>query len=517
MEAAGSPAPLAVGGAYPRSRRLLKLAPDELLVGRVRSGSEQAFAILYERHYRNILAFCRYMLGTRDEAEDAAQQTLVNAYRDMLRGDKELKFRPWLYRIARNHCISVLRARRTGPELSEQEPSPVALSEELGTRQDLRDLLRDLAALPDDQREALVLAELHDNSHAEVAEIIGCDREKVKSLVFQARSSLFKGREAREVPCEEIRRQLSVLRGGALRRSLISRHLQDCEGCRAFSSEVKRQRQALALLLPVVPASTLKLGAANAIAAVGIKAASAAGAGATAAGGSAAVGAAAAQGSAGGALSAPFAALAGKLGVSTLAVKGAAATVAVTVAAGGGAVAVKEIREPAPTERAPAAERTLGDERPGSRGPDGPAGAAGIGSGTLLEQRHRRGAQDRRVERSSRSRRLAQRALERKRGSRRRAGEPQRGARDERRVVGERDRIRRKRRRAERELPERSRSRRDRSRRHSRQQRRKPARRRSARKPLRRAPVAPILVPAQPEQPIDPLAERGTTGPSSSR
>src|SRR5687768_10084831 len=102
MEAARSPAPLAVDGAHGRSRRLLELVGDELLVGRVRSGSERAFEVLYERYYRNILSFCRHMLHTREEAEDAAQQTFVNAYRDMLRGDKELKFRPWLYRIARN-------------------------------------------------------------------------------------------------------------------------------------------------------------------------------------------------------------------------------------------------------------------------------------------------------------------------------------------------------------------------------------------------------------------------------
>src|SRR5205823_13776688 len=63
---------------------------------------------------------------------------------------------------------------------------------------------------------------------------------------------------ARETSCAEIRQQLSVLRGGALRRAKLRRHLRECPGCREFRKEVSRQRQAMALLLPVVPAAGLK-------------------------------------------------------------------------------------------------------------------------------------------------------------------------------------------------------------------------------------------------------------------
>jgi RNA polymerase sigma factor (sigma-70 family) len=353
MEAARTRAPLAADGASAPSRYVLRLASDAKLVGRVRAGSEQAFAVLFERHYRGILSFCRHMLGSREEGEDVVQQVFANAYADMLRSDKELNFKPWLYRIARNQCISALRARHHDVELSSDEPSLVGLSEQVAQRDQLRTMLEDLAELPVEQREALVLAELHDNSHVEVAEILGCEREKVKSLVFQARSSLIKSREARDLPCEEVRRQLSVLTGGALRRNTIRRHLQHCEGCRAFRQEVKQQRQALAVILPVMPSAALKFGAANAMAAAGVA--------------TAAMGGGAAAGTAG-----PLAALAGKVGVSTAAMKTAAAAVAVTVAAGGGAVAVKEVREPSPA-RQPAAERPAGV-------PSAPGGALGAGS-----------------------------------------------------------------------------------------------------------------------------------------
>jgi hypothetical protein len=88
--------------------------------------------------------------------------------------------------------------------------------------------------------------------------VLGVPREKVKALVFQARTSLTASRRARETPCTEIREQLAVLRGGALRRSPLRRHLLACAGCREFRGEVKAQRRDLAVILPVAPTLALK-------------------------------------------------------------------------------------------------------------------------------------------------------------------------------------------------------------------------------------------------------------------
>ena len=320
-----------------QSRGLLPTATDERLVKRVRAGNEEAFAQLYERHHRKLLSYCRHMLGSLPEAEDALQQTFANAYRDIIGGEKELRVRPWLYRIAHNQCISMLRVRRAEVELPDDAPSVVGLSEEVARRDDLRELLGDLASLPRDQREALLLAELHDNSHAEVAEILGCERDKVKSLVFQARASLLKSREARSISCLEVQRQLSVLHGGSLRRSVLRRHLNGCTLCRHYQEEVKRQRAALALILPVVPAAGLKLGAASALAAGKAAAASLAGGSGAASGIAAGAAASAAGGSATVGASGSLTALAAKLGVSGAVLKGTAAAIAITAVAGGAA------------------------------------------------------------------------------------------------------------------------------------------------------------------------------------
>jgi RNA polymerase sigma factor (sigma-70 family) len=263
----------------PKPRRVLAALPDDRLAERVRVGDTVAFEILYDRHHRGVLGFCRHMLRSADEAEDAVQHAFIAAYNDLQRGDeRDIRFKPWLYTIARNRCLSVLRARREQAS-DDLEITTDRLSDDVQNRADLQTLLADIGELPDDQREALVLSEVGDLSHAEVAGVIGCEVAKVKSLVFQARSALIERREARETPCSEIREQLATLRGGALRRSHLRHHLKDCPGCQQYREEVRRQRQMLALALPVIPSVALRH---NVLAAIG--------GGGAAAGGSAAAG-----------------------------------------------------------------------------------------------------------------------------------------------------------------------------------------------------------------------------------
>ena len=236
---------------------LLRLASDERLVEQVRAGSERAFEALFDRHHRPVLAFCRHMLGSAADAEDAVQHTFLAAYRDLVRSEKPIVLRPWLYAIARHRCLSVLSRRREQAVEELPEAATDSLAAHVGTREDLRATLADVAQLPDDQRAALVLAQLGDVSHEEIARILGCRREKVKALVFQARSSLAHGRVARETPCAEIREQIATL-GGALRHTALRRHLRDCPGCRAFHHQIRIQRRRLSALLPVAPTVGLK-------------------------------------------------------------------------------------------------------------------------------------------------------------------------------------------------------------------------------------------------------------------
>src|SRR3954465_3031489 len=85
------------------------LHPSRRLSGHA---GQREFEAIYDRHHAALFGFCRHMLGSREEAEDALQQVFVAAYRELQAGREPEHLRAWLYAIARNRCVSMLRARR---------------------------------------------------------------------------------------------------------------------------------------------------------------------------------------------------------------------------------------------------------------------------------------------------------------------------------------------------------------------------------------------------------------------
>lgn len=235
MEASAAPLGAPAGLAALASPGLLRLLPDDRLVALVRDRNTNAFEVVYNRHYVTILSFCRHILGGADDAEDAVQHTFLAAYNDLVSSTKPIRLRAWLYTIARNRCLSILRARRERASPQVVERASDALAAQVQRRQDLRDLVVDINHLPDDQRTALVLAEIGALTHHEIGSVIGVPKDKVKALIFQARESLLADRVAREADCGEIRKELATMRRAALRRSTPQRHLRECQGCREYA------------------------------------------------------------------------------------------------------------------------------------------------------------------------------------------------------------------------------------------------------------------------------------------
>ena len=380
----------------PASARRLPRVGDDRLVARVRAGDDSAFEIIYDRYYRGLLAFCGHMLGSRQEAEDALQHSFASAYRALRAGSGDIELRPWLYTIARNRCLSALRAQRaqvSADGLADDFGPFEGMSAQVQLRADLRELVDELQRLPDDQRAALVLFELGDQSHAQIAAVLGVRREKVKALVFQAREGLMRARDARATPCVEIREQLATDAGRVPRRSVARRHIDRCPGCAEFEREVRRQRVAFAAILPLVPTVGLKasvlgfalgggggavaLGGAGAgggatVAAGGVLAAGGVGGGGVA--GSAGAAAAGAIGTAGAAsVATGLATGGGGVGLASLPAKSVVAKILSVVALGGGGAQVQihsdrparppAIHQPAVRPTAPAATHPPSPER----------------------------------------------------------------------------------------------------------------------------------------------------------
>ena len=166
-----------------RSKRLMRAYGDDRLVALVRSGDAVAFEVLYDRHVRGLLAFCRHMLGSREEAEEVVQQTMVRAHAALQRDTREIALRAWLYTIARNLCVSALRARR--PVVADDEldrtPSLSGLAEEVEQRADLRALVETSTGCRLTSAPHWSLGTGR-SSHAEIGAVVGCPEAKVKAL-----------------------------------------------------------------------------------------------------------------------------------------------------------------------------------------------------------------------------------------------------------------------------------------------------------------------------------------------
>jgi RNA polymerase sigma factor (sigma-70 family) len=171
-------------------RPVLSTQSDERLVDLVRAGSEPAFETIVERYRRALMRYVSRLLPP-ERAEDVVQQSFVNAYEAMHRGGAELNLRPWLYRIAHNTALNALRDRGLRhDELDERMDGVERPDQALERTQRLRDLLVAVQALPERQRDAILLRELEGRSYAEIALALGVTDGAVRQLLNRARNSL---------------------------------------------------------------------------------------------------------------------------------------------------------------------------------------------------------------------------------------------------------------------------------------------------------------------------------------
>src|SRR5215203_2585289 len=270
---------------------LLRLTSDERLIAMIRRGNHHAFEALVARYQARLLAFCRHMLSSREDAEDVLQEVFAAAFNAILADERDINVRPWLYRIARNRSLNHLRkAQAIGVDSMDVHLSEHGLTtaDKVHKREEFRQLMSDVQDLPETQRTALLLREIDALSYEQIAEAMETTVPSVKSLLVRARVSLAEAAEARLLTCEEVRDELGEVAEG-LRRTTppVRRHLRTCERCQGFRKQLRQTNRALAAIFPVGPLLLLKK------ALVAHAGGAAAGTGGAAAGGSAAAGVAA--------------------------------------------------------------------------------------------------------------------------------------------------------------------------------------------------------------------------------
>jgi RNA polymerase sigma factor (sigma-70 family) len=175
------------------STRLLAAQSDQRLLELVRHGHERAFEALVQRYRRPLLRYCSRMGMSDSRAEDVLQHALLQAWLALERGTEVRELRPWLYRIVHNTAVNDLRSSREehGSYLDALEPDAGAESESILERRiAVREALTDVSALPQMQREAILLTAVDGRSHEEVASALGISHGAVRGLLYRARTSL---------------------------------------------------------------------------------------------------------------------------------------------------------------------------------------------------------------------------------------------------------------------------------------------------------------------------------------
>jgi RNA polymerase sigma factor (sigma-70 family) len=235
---------------------LLRLQSDERLVALIRRGSTAAFEVLVSRYHSRLLAFCRHLLGSREDAEDVLQEVFSAAFNAILDDDRPINVRPWLYRIARNRSLNHLRRiQAVGVDSMDIHlfEHGTTTADKVHDREEFRLLVGDIQALPETQRTALVLREMDALSYEQIAEAMETTVPSVKSLLVRARVSLAEAAQARMLTCEDVRVELGEVAEGLRRRPgpLVRRHLRTCERCSTFKSQLNETSKALTALLPI--------------------------------------------------------------------------------------------------------------------------------------------------------------------------------------------------------------------------------------------------------------------------
>ena len=174
---------------------------EQKWIDAARKGDPEAFEQLVLLYEKRVLALTTRMCRNAEDAEEAAQETFLAAWQGLpfFRGDSS--FSTWLYRLASNQCVDLLRRENrhrdaAGPSLNDEElnidvPDSAISPHEAAEQKELREqIAAGLAALPPEYRQVLILREMHQRTYDEISEILSLDVGTVKSRINRGRKKL---------------------------------------------------------------------------------------------------------------------------------------------------------------------------------------------------------------------------------------------------------------------------------------------------------------------------------------
>ncbi len=159
-----------------------------------KSGDDLAFVSIYNRHKAGIYCFCLKMLGDRDEALDAVQDTFVRVFENRRRLLSSRAFKSWLYTIARNQCLNRIRHLNRQDSTAVDQLARQSRADGPHARLEKRERVelvnRYLQSLSPAYREVIILREYHELSYEEIGAVTRSTTSAVKSRLYKARRKL---------------------------------------------------------------------------------------------------------------------------------------------------------------------------------------------------------------------------------------------------------------------------------------------------------------------------------------
>ncbi len=237
-------------------RLLFSALSDERLSKLAAQGSAPAFAAIYKRHHQDVYRYCKSVIGNEHDARDALQETMIKAMRALEGERREIALRPWLFRIAHNESVSLVRRRRPSAPLDAIAEPASAGGDDESVNERVRELFDDLGELTPQQRGALVMRELNGFSFAEIAAAMAVSAAAAKQAVYEARQALLEIARGRETDCAEIRKRISARDRRLLRGRTAAAHLRSCADCREFEAGIGIRGERLAAVSPLPAAAS---------------------------------------------------------------------------------------------------------------------------------------------------------------------------------------------------------------------------------------------------------------------
>ena len=191
-------------------------ATDALLVAQARAGDGDAFRVLVERHSRKVFRLAFRLMGNGEDAEDIVQESFLRAYRSLDRFQEQAQFSSWIYRIASNHALDLLRSRKRrseeslskpaangdsrsiGDQLASVDPGPDRLTAGNQLQRTIQNALEELTA---QERVAFTLRHFEGQSVEEISASLKVSASATRNAVFRA--------------VQKVRQALRLAEGGA--------------------------------------------------------------------------------------------------------------------------------------------------------------------------------------------------------------------------------------------------------------------------------------------------------------